>query len=74
MPAEYLVRGHVSEKTDAFAFGIVVGELVTGLDGRETRELLEGAKGTDGHGTLNNTRLEPKCFTYVYAVCLSVHV
>ena len=55
MPAEYLVRGHVSEKTDAFAFGIVVGELVTGLDGRETRELLEGAKGTDGHGTVNNT-------------------
>ena len=30
MPIEYLQSGHVSEKTDTFAFGVVVCELLTG--------------------------------------------
>jgi hypothetical protein len=30
MPLEYLQSGHVSEKTDAFAFGVVLCELLTG--------------------------------------------
>jgi serine/threonine protein kinase len=31
MPSEYTHFGHVSEKTDAFAFGVVLCELLTGL-------------------------------------------
>jgi len=31
MPSEYTYFGHVSEKTDAFAFGVVLCELLTGL-------------------------------------------
>ena len=31
MPAEYIQLGHVSEKTDTFAFGVVLCELLTGL-------------------------------------------
>jgi interleukin-1 receptor-associated kinase 1 len=31
MPSEYTHLGHVSEKTDAFAFGVVLCELLTGL-------------------------------------------
>ena len=31
MPAEYLQSGHVSEKTDTFAYGVVLLELLTGL-------------------------------------------
>ena len=30
MPAEYLQEGHVSEKTDTYAFGVVLLELLTG--------------------------------------------
>ena len=30
MPLEFLVSGHVSEKTDAYAFGVVLCELLTG--------------------------------------------
>ena len=30
MPMEYLQMGHVSEKTDTFAFGVVLCELLTG--------------------------------------------
>ena len=30
MPAEYVLSGHVSEKTDTFAFGVVLLELLTG--------------------------------------------
>ena len=30
MPAEYLMAGHISEKTDTFAFGVVLLELLTG--------------------------------------------
>jgi hypothetical protein len=29
---EYYMNGHVSEKTDAFAFGVVLLELLAGLD------------------------------------------
>ena len=31
MPPEYLQFGHISVKTDAYAFGIVLMELLTGL-------------------------------------------
>jgi serine/threonine protein kinase len=41
MPLEYLVRGHVSPKTAAFSFGIVVVELLTTLDGAAARDLIE---------------------------------
>ena len=38
----YYMMGHVSPKTDSFAFGIVLIELITGLNGTDARELLEG--------------------------------
>jgi serine/threonine protein kinase len=41
MPVEYLVRGHVSAKTDAFSFGIVVVELLTSMGGGAVRDLVE---------------------------------
>jgi len=42
MPCEYLQFGHVSEKTDAYAFGVVLLELLTGKPpaNKVTRELL----------------------------------
>jgi serine/threonine protein kinase len=39
MPPEYANTGHVSEKTDSFAFGIVLLELLTGLTPEGTIEL-----------------------------------
>ena len=47
MPMEYLQMGHVSEKTDTFAFGVVLCELLTGKpplwgDTPRTRESLVG--------------------------------
>jgi serine/threonine protein kinase len=39
MPMEYLQRGHVSAKTDSFAFGIVLLELLTGRRPIEASEL-----------------------------------
>lgn len=41
MPVEYATFGHVSEKTDAFAFGIVLIELITDLNGFQSRALFE---------------------------------
>jgi serine/threonine protein kinase len=41
MPSEYLNFGFVSEKTDSFAFGIIICELMTSLDGRGSRALLD---------------------------------
>ena len=42
MPFEYLGHGHVSEKTDSFAFGVVLLELLTGKPASDphTREFL----------------------------------
>jgi serine/threonine protein kinase len=39
MPPEYTMSGHVSEKTDSFAFGMVLLELLAGRPPRETAEL-----------------------------------
>jgi serine/threonine protein kinase len=38
MPVEYFNRGHVSTRTDAFAFGIMVIELLTGLSPAAVRQ------------------------------------
>jgi serine/threonine protein kinase len=39
MPPEYTMSGHVSEKTDSFAFGMVLLELLAGRPPRETAAL-----------------------------------
>lgn len=44
MPVEYTTFGHVSEKTDSFAFGLVLIELVTDLNGFQARALFEADK------------------------------
>jgi serine/threonine protein kinase len=41
MANEYLEEGRVSEKTDAFAMGIVLIELLTGMDSMDARGLAE---------------------------------
>jgi serine/threonine protein kinase len=41
MPPEYEKRGHVSERTDSFAFGIVIIELLTGLHPVIVREIVD---------------------------------
>jgi serine/threonine protein kinase len=41
MPTEYANLGHISAKTDAFAFGILVIELLTNLHPRSARELAD---------------------------------
>jgi serine/threonine protein kinase len=40
MPPEYVNRGEVSARTDAFAFGIMAIELLTGLHPAMARELV----------------------------------
>ena len=42
MPAEYVLEGHVGEKTDTFAFGVVLLELLTAKppSNKQTREFL----------------------------------
>ena len=35
----YVTLGHVSEKTDSFAFGIVLTEVITGMLPHKSREL-----------------------------------
>ena len=44
MPSEYLF-GRVSTKTDTFSYGIVLVELLTSLNGRGARTLLEFSEG-----------------------------
>jgi serine/threonine protein kinase len=46
MPTEYIQSGHVSEKTDAFAFGIIVVELLTNLSCVQARTLADEHEGT----------------------------
>jgi serine/threonine protein kinase len=41
MPTEYVNRGEVSARTDAFAFGIMAIELLTGLHPAMVRELVD---------------------------------
>ena len=41
MPLEYVNRGEVSARTDAFAFGIMAIELLTGLHPAMVRELVD---------------------------------
>jgi hypothetical protein len=39
--SEYFARGQVSTRTDAFAYGIIMVELLTGLDPVSARELVD---------------------------------
>jgi serine/threonine protein kinase len=48
MPPEYTMSGHVSERTDAFAFGMVLLELLAGRPPRETAELYTMEPGKRG--------------------------
>jgi serine/threonine protein kinase len=41
MAPEYIAYGHVSVKTDAFAFGVVLMELMTNLSGHKSREVMD---------------------------------
>jgi serine/threonine protein kinase len=41
MAPEYFSRGHVSTRTDAFAFGIMVIELLTGLSPAAARQCVD---------------------------------
>jgi serine/threonine protein kinase len=41
MPVEYFMQGRVSDKTDAFAFGIVLIELITTLPVMQARAIIE---------------------------------
>jgi serine/threonine protein kinase len=41
MPVEYIQSGHVSEKTDSFAFGIMVVELIANMNCLRARNLVD---------------------------------
>jgi serine/threonine protein kinase len=41
MPVEYLQSGHVSEKTDSFAFGIMVVEMIANINCLAARDLVD---------------------------------
>ena len=41
MPDEYVRSGFVSDKTDAFAFGIILIELLSDCSGRGAREMVD---------------------------------
>jgi serine/threonine protein kinase len=41
MPSEYTQRGHVSERTDSFALGIVLMEMLADLHPTQARELVD---------------------------------
>ena len=43
MPFEYLYRGMITVKMDAFALGVVIGELVTGRAPQDVREIAAAA-------------------------------
>jgi hypothetical protein len=40
-PAEYVNNGHVSEKTDSFAFGIMVIEMIASVNCMQARNLVD---------------------------------
>jgi serine/threonine protein kinase len=54
MPSEYIQNGHVSEKTDAFAFGILVIEVLTNLSPSEARTLVDDHEITTLPNVLKN--------------------
>jgi hypothetical protein len=41
MPTEYFMLGHVSIKTDSFAYGIVLLQMMSNLSGRGARGILQ---------------------------------
>ena len=53
MPTEYTLHGRVSEKTDAFSYGILLIELLTNLHPTKARTLLDEV----GFPPLPRTRL-----------------
>jgi serine/threonine protein kinase len=44
MPFEYLYRGMITVKMDAFALGVVIGELITGRAPQDVREIAAAAQ------------------------------
>jgi hypothetical protein len=63
MPAEYENFGELSEKTDAFAYGIVLLELITGFDAREVRAMVDSVhqdQDTDSLSLTSVTELSQK--------------
>ena len=53
MPPEYLSRGQVSIRTDSFAFGIMIGELITGMRPDKVRELVDDQEPEEFRGLLS---------------------
>ena len=53
MPFEYLYRGMITVKMDAFALGVVIGELITGRAPQDVREIAAAAQygEMDGEGS-----------------------
>jgi serine/threonine protein kinase len=68
MPSEYQVSGHVSARTDSFAFGIMAIELMTGLEARDARVIVDDSTFDElpaaieaNHNSKDNTKSPRKC-------------